>query len=249
MGRVCQSVALIFLLLVLGCAADKEAKKGEADAAYKLGLAFLSEDRPTRALTELTKARDLAPDDPKVHNLLGLAYWIKKETTLAEESLRRAVELDPGYSDAWNNLGALYIDQGRFEAAIPALEAAVKNVFYHTPERALTNLGWALYKTGRTEEAEKRYRESLDHAADFPLTYRNLAVLLQSQGRYEDALDSLDKALVGIPNDAETHLLRGVSLLKMGRRGEARDSFQEAWALAPGTDLGRSAKTYLELLQ
>ena len=246
----CQIAGVLGLVLLLvGCAADTQQQRNDADASYSLGLAFLHEDRPARALTELTKAATLDPANPKIHNLLGLAYWRKLEYSLAESSFRKAVEVDPKFSEGWNNLGALLIAQRRFEAAIPALETAAADVFYQTPERALTNLGWALYNVGRTAEAEKRYRDALEMDGSFPLARKHLAVLLQARGDHEQALEQFDRALVAMSNDAEIQLKRGISLLKLGRRDAARAAFEEAWKLAPGTELGQSAKTYLELLQ
>jgi Flp pilus assembly protein TadD len=235
--------------LLVGCAPDSRLQRKQAEASYSLGLAFLQEDRPARALTELTKAAALDPEDPKIFNLLGWAYWRKRELVAAEQAFRRAVEVDPKFSEGWNNLGALYLDQKRFGDAIPVLETAAADVFYQTPERALTNLGWALYNVGRTSEAEKRYREALEMAGDFPLAHKHLAVLLQARGDHEEALQHLDLALLALPNDASIQLKRGISLLKLGRRDAARGAFEEAWKLAPGTELGISAKTYLDLLE
>ena len=248
--RWCQIAGLLALvLLIVGCAADTQQQRNDADASYSLGLAFLQEDRPARALTELTKAAALNPTDPRIHNLLGWAYWRKREFKAAEQAFRTAVEADPKFSEGWNNLGALYLDQGRFEAAIPVLEVAASDMFYQTPERAMTNLGWALYKVGRSAEAEKRYRDALDMAGDFPLAHKHLAVLLQARGDHEQALEHLDRARVSLPDDANVQLKRGISLLKLGQRDAARAAFEDAWKLAPGTELGQSAKTYLDLLQ
>ena len=38
----------------------------------------------------------------------------------------RAVQLDPGYAEAWNNLGVAYEHAGRFEDARKAYETAIK---------------------------------------------------------------------------------------------------------------------------
>lgn len=250
----CQLLGVLALLALVmlwlsGCGADARQRRNDADASYSLGLAFLQEDRPARALKELTKAAQLAPHDPKIHNVLGLAYWRKRELAMAEQAFRAAVEADPKFSEAWNNLGVLYLEQDRFEAAIPVLEQAVGDVFYTTPERALTNLGWALFKVGRTAEAERRFREALDMAGGFPLAHKHLATLLQARGDHKPALEHLDRALIGLPEDPALHLKRGISLLKLDRREAAREAFSQAWQLAPGTELGQSAKTYLELLQ
>jgi type IV pilus biogenesis/stability protein PilW len=242
-------VVWFFVMLVIGCSANREAVRREAQASHQLALAFLSENRPTLALRELAKAESLTPDDPVIQNTLGEAYWRKLEYGKAEAAFQKATTLKPDYSDAWNNLGALYIFLKKYQAAVEALEHAVRDVYYGTPERALTNLGWALFKIGRLEEAEKRLREAVELAPGFPLARKNLGILLQDRGEYESALVQLDEASRLYPDDAETQLMRGLSLLKLERRDPAREAFDRAWHLAPRSEAGKSAKTYMDLLE
>lgn len=42
---------------------------------------------------------------PQVHNALGFAYFNMQRSELAVKNYRKAVELQPGYVTAWNNLG------------------------------------------------------------------------------------------------------------------------------------------------
>ena len=44
----------------------------------------------------------------QVHNALGFAYFNMDRSELALKNYRRAVELQPGYTTAWNNLGDAY---------------------------------------------------------------------------------------------------------------------------------------------
>lgn len=223
--------------------------RGQAQSAYKLGMAYLREGRATQALQEFAKAEALTPDDPEILNASALAYWRCRELKKAEAQFRRATALKPDYSEAWNNLGALFLSEARYEAAIPPLEEALKNVFYDTRERALTNLGWALFKSGRTQEGEKRLREAVELEPSFPLAQKELGAVLQFRDEHREAVVHLDEAAKTNPDDAETHLLRGLSLFKLGDREAARAAFEQAWRLAPGADVGKSAKTYLDLLQ
>lgn len=55
----------------------------------------------------------------------GLALKLKGETDKAEAAFKSALELDPGYSKGLESLGALYLQTGRQEAAIPLLEHAI----------------------------------------------------------------------------------------------------------------------------
>ena len=44
----------------------------------------------------------------QVHNALGFAYFNMDRTELATKNYRKAIELQPGYTTAWNNLGDAY---------------------------------------------------------------------------------------------------------------------------------------------
>jgi type IV pilus assembly protein PilF len=243
------AAALFLLSMLVGCAGNQEQVKKDAKASYELGLAFLSEARYAPALREFSKAETLTPDDPELLNALGITYWARREQGLAEEKFKKAVSLKPDYSEAWNNLGALYIDEGRYGDAIPALQNALKNVFYGTQERALANLGWALFKVGRVAEGERKLKEAIEAAPSFPLAHKNLGIVYQAEGKHQEALDQLREAARLMPNDAEIPLKEGLSLLKLGERPEARQAFEKAWHLAPGSEVGKSAKTYLDFLE
>ncbi len=221
----------------------------EAQSSFKLGMAFLSEGRHAPALREFTKAEGLAPDDPEIQYYLGATYWLRRELTLAEQKFRRALALKPNYSEAWNDLGALYMDQGRFAEAVPALESALKNVFYSSQEVALSNLGWSLHRLNRSSEAERKLRDAVEVAPGFPLARKFLGVVLQERGDHRGAVEQFDQAVRLNPDDAETHLKRGISLLRLGERASAREAFGHAWRLAPQGEVGQAAKTYLDLLE
>lgn len=255
-SAVCQLALLFFLSLAIsGCSGSREAVQRDAQAARKLGIAFLAEGRPSLALREFSKAETVTPDDPEIQYYLGISYWMQqRELGLAEQKFRRAVELKPDYADAWNDLGAFYVSQQRYQEAIGALENAVNNVFYPRQEIALANLGWALYKTGRVADAEFRLTQAVEAAPGFPLAHKFLGIVLQERGRHEEALEELDEAERLFPEDQVAHLSevqlhRGMSLLRLGDRASAREAFEKAWRLAPRTDVGKSAKTYLNILE
>lgn len=245
------AAAIPALLALAGCNAAQKAKEQserDAQAAFSLGVAFLNEGNPSKALQELTIAEAGSPQDPEILNALGLAYWSKGERGTAEDKLRKAVEVKPDYSEAWNNLGALYIEQNRFDEAITALQNALTNVFYSTQERALANLGWAYFKAGRLIEAEMRLREAVKTAPNFALAHKNLGVFLLERGDVSESLLHLEEAARLMPNDPDVYLQKGVCLMKQGEKEKAKESFNKAWHLAPGSPVGNQAKTYLDFL-
>lgn len=56
----------------------------------------------------------------QVHNALGFAYFNMDRSELALKNYRRAVELQPGYTTAWNNLGDAYEKARDWDQVLPA---------------------------------------------------------------------------------------------------------------------------------
>ena len=59
-----------------------------------------------------------------------------------------------------------------------------------------------------------------------------IAKIYVHQGKYEQALGEIDAALHLAPDSQGTHNLRGQILSKLGRKAEARTSYERALALA-----------------
>ncbi len=244
---VCQLV--LALCFAAGCATDKAEKKSQTDAAEKMAFAFMKEGRPSRAIQELIRAEKIDPESDQVKYSLGLAYWSRKEVGLAEVKFKEALVLDPEFAAAANSLGALYLSQKRYQDAIEPLKQAASNMLYTTPEMAINNLGWAYFKLGRYAEAEERLREAIDFAPNFQTPHRNLGILKQDRAEYVEAMVHLTRALELFPNDPQSNLAMGICLFKTGDREGAKTSFLLAWKLNPGGELGKSARTYLDLME
>ena len=56
----------------------------------------------------------------QVHNALGFAYFNMDRSELALKNYKRAVELQPGYTTAWNNLGDAYEKARDWDQVLPA---------------------------------------------------------------------------------------------------------------------------------
>lgn len=61
----------------------------------------------------------------QVHNALGFAYFNMERNELAQAAYRQAVELQPGYVTAWNNLGDACEKVRDYENAYKAYKEAL----------------------------------------------------------------------------------------------------------------------------
>jgi Flp pilus assembly protein TadD len=102
MRPACPRAALV-LTLALGLAGCASL---EAARLYHSGTAALDAGQPERAIADLERAGQLAPQASEVQNHLGLAYAAAGRPGDAERAFRRALELDCDNAAARENLRA-----------------------------------------------------------------------------------------------------------------------------------------------
>jgi len=102
-------------------------------AQYNLGLALLAQGRNEEAAAALERAVEirarLGLDEPTVFNSLGWAHYLAGDLARAEAAYLEGVKLAPVNSRSsnqklFNNLGALYLRQGRLDDAEAVLVRA-----------------------------------------------------------------------------------------------------------------------------
>ncbi len=125
----------------------------------------------------------------------------------ARELLEQAVARDPRFSDAWAALASTWMVLPSYHAEIP------------------------------TSEANERAREAVDRAlalvGDHPGALAVSARLSAERGQRLLALETLERALELDPNNANTWMWKGLTLLEAGHINDARGCFERARSLDP----------------
>ena len=238
------------LICLSGCATGKEIKKNDqSQVFFQMGASYLKEGDMTRALGELLKARDLAPNDPEILNALGLAYRFKGRSEEAIDSFQKAVKAKPEFSDAYNNLGVVYLDLGDWDQAIPAFEQALKNLLYETPEWARVNLGWAWFKKKDYPRAVEEFKRALVESPRFCLAHNRLGQVYLETSKYEDAIFEFRLAIKYCQQYPEAFLNIGLAYIKTSKAQEACENFNRAQQMGGEGEISRTANRYLKLLK
>ena len=111
----------------------------------------------------------------------------------AENALRKSISIKPDFALAYNDLGAILIDQGNTNEASAAFKKALSIDPYNF--YALSNMGAALIKLGELDEALKVYKKAMDINPNSPHALHNVGNILHAQGKPEKAIKTLKKAL------------------------------------------------------
>ena len=118
----------------------------------------------------------------------------------AQDVLEKATQLDPESARTFTALGMAFIDQGKFEQAIPPLERSLKI----NPASSETHctLAKAYYSHEQYDAALKESQQALaeSHRAS-PEIELLVAQSLAAVGRYEDAAQTLRDYLKNHPKD------------------------------------------------
>lgn len=99
--------------------------------------------------------------------------------------------------------------------------------------RAHNNLGHALFKEGRLDEALVCYREAIRLEPKYPEPHYNLGLALVRLGQPDAGIESYREALRLRPDYPEAHNNLGTALLAQGRHEEAAEHYVKAIELKP----------------
>jgi protein O-mannosyl-transferase len=171
-------------------------------------------------------------DNETAQFYLGHALLQKGKVDEAIIHYQQALQIWPGYAEAYLNLGNALLRKRRVDEAIFQLQEALQSKPDYA--EAQFDLGNALRQIGRMDEAITCYQKALQIQPDYAEAHNNLGNALLQKGRVEEALTHFQRALQIIPDDASVHVNLGNALLQNGRADEAITQYQEALRIKPG---------------
>jgi predicted TPR repeat methyltransferase len=139
------------------------------------------------------------PNDPSGLHFLGLLRTHQGRNEEAVKLMVAALEIDPGYVDAWSNLAVAYFKEGDFERA----EFCARKAIEIAPDfaNAWANLGMTLRARNACEEALMAWGRALDLKPDM----RNISIsyghLLYRLNRLPEALEFYGRWQAAVPDD------------------------------------------------
>jgi protein O-mannosyl-transferase len=109
------------------------------------------------------------------------------------------------------------------------------NVLAHRPDnaRAHNNVGSALGREGKDEEAVQHFTRAISILPDYPDALNNLGAMLEKRGRIPEAIALYRKAISLYPPHVDAHYNLGLALQRQGQLDEAESNYRQVLKLAP----------------
>ena len=198
------------------------------DANYWLGIAHQEQGDLESAYPYLKKAASLAPghvvkhyfaleqyeeaidilqnvlrDDPENVEAIywtGLAYEELGDLQKTEFYLRKAISVNPEYTDALNALGYFFAENGtNLDEAVDLIKKALKQ----SPEQAgyIDSLGWAYFKQGKLDEALQQLEMAIHLMPESAEIQRHLGDAYMKMGLKDKAIAAWQRAIQLEPNN------------------------------------------------
>ncbi|MEM8486376.1 MAG: tetratricopeptide repeat protein [Bacteroidota bacterium] len=192
------------------------------------------------AFDEARNAYDLAlvvdSTDAMVHNDFGIMLRDDGDISRAILHARKALDLEPAMIDYRYFLGALLVQQGRYEDAIPYLEQVIAQRPWQ--QGAHFNLGQALIRTSQTDAGMQmlaladsvqlwqtdidQTKANVDNDANRPENWIELGKAYLRAGRYVDAAEAFQYVLQFLPEHEAARYNMAVVWEKTGEVARAR---------------------------
>ncbi|MGE5926873.1 MAG: tetratricopeptide repeat protein [Gemmatimonadota bacterium] len=187
---------------------------------------------------ELASALDLYeglvaefPDSPKLWNERGVCLHQSGNRAAAEESYGRAVDLDPAYVLAWNNLGVLRAHDPLSPGALDAFRRAARGS--NAPATVRLNLALLHVQRHELQPALEGYRSVLAADPANAVAWNGVGLVLMELRRHAEARTAFQRAIEADDALASAHYNLSFTLSQLGDFDGALRETKRALELEP----------------
>ncbi|RZI81199.1 MAG: type IV pilus biogenesis/stability protein PilW [Rubrivivax sp.] len=166
---------------------DESDVRKRARIRLELATAYFAQGQLTTALDELKHVLSIDDRMSEAHELRGLIYAAMDEPSQAEESFRRAIQLDERNGSALHNYAWWLCNRKQYPEADALFERATNLPRTINTAKTLMARGVCQVRAGLLPEAEKSLIRSYELDVTNPATAYNLASVLYRRGEYERA--------------------------------------------------------------
>ncbi len=238
MTRSRWSVAAVLVAALAACASTQAGQPSQPNRdkdpryQYNLGLFYLNsqsgETGPQaldKAIGYLETSLRLDAKQAPAWNALGLARAMKGQIDGALQAYRKCLEIQPGFTEAHNNLGTLYQEMGLPDKAEEEWRRVLLDANYRSRELPLYNIARLYYTMDRLDEALETVGQSISASPRFAMAYGLRGMILEKKKDYAGAVDAYRQALKHSPDDASFTFALAAASYENGDLDQAEELF------------------------
>ncbi len=171
------------------------------------------------------------PADLASYLVLAQLYRFSGDNAQSEETLKRALALQPDSSDVSTQLALLYVEVGDYSAAIEILSRLTAD---DDDPDLLSTLAYSYQQMRDYPAAADAYSRALQRDPENRAYKRGLGESLLYDQKFGQAVEQFEGLVEDDPRDADSHLRLSQIYRYQHRYEEARESLNTADQLAPG---------------
>jgi tetratricopeptide (TPR) repeat protein len=179
-----------------------------------------------KAVRELEKMQQVAPDDARAYYALGNAYFELGEPEKAIQSYEKLQTLVPNTDAGYLSIARYYEKTGDYEKAVEYLSKAVDG--QQDSVESMMLLATLYSKLKKDKEAIPLYKKLLQLTGDNLSVKRQLGASLVDTGEFDEAVAILEAVVEADPQDKDSLVLLGRAQLGARQTTKAIESFKSA---------------------
>lgn len=165
------------------------------------------------------------------HLRIGNSYMVQRKFENAVFGFERAIELNPNYAEAYNNLGEALGELKQYQRAIEVFNKAF--VLDPTLLKAKYNQAVSYDRMRNFRYSEFVFKSLIKNSPQYSLAYDGLAVTLSKAGRPKEAIAFHEKAIALAPQDPSYYFNLAISYLMLRDTAKAMEQQEKLKAIDP----------------
>ena len=173
-------------------------EKPTAENLINLSMAYINNNMPGKSIDYLKKAILLDSTNVVAFNNLGVAFTLLQQYQDGIEACKKALQLDPGFQLAKNNLAWATDEKNKVLDEIKKQE--------NTPQDKLTvafyiNYGLNYFKIGEYDKSITIWKTVLKMEPQSTMALNNIGTALMMKGQYDEAILLFNKVIALDPTN------------------------------------------------
>lgn len=231
---------------------SRNKKNPEEIASTRTAIAaeFIRDHKLDDAQRQLERALESNPKSAPANDMMGVLLQQEGSPlnlAKAEAYFKKAISLDPEFSQAHNNYGVYLSQVKRYNEAIVQFQIAGSALGYEGRASALENLGRTYLKVNNKELATQTFLKALDTNRQSVIARSELIDILLNDGRSLQAKELYDDLVILLDNNLDPRtLMQGIRIAKAsGNNAQVQKLTQQVFDRFPLSPEAKQLRTWL----